>query len=206
MTNLLDLFKEQMGGGLLQQLGSQVGINEPDKAENAATGAFSVLMGALQKNASQSGGAGILSSVLDRDHDGSILDDVMGYFTGNTQTTNPKTTDGAGILGHLLGNKQDSVFEQVASMVGIDKNSSAGLLVKLAPIAMGMLGKLKKQNNLDESGLQDALNQTVEPAKQDSMLGGLLTSFLDKDGDGNVMDDLGQMGLDAVLKGFLGKK
>lgn len=30
------------------------------------------------------------------------------------------------------------------------------------------------------------------------MLGGLLTSFLDKDGDGNVMDDLGQMGLDAV--------
>jgi len=71
---------------------------------------------------------------------------------------------------------------------------------------MGMLGKLKKQDNLDENGLQDVLKQTVEPAKQDSMIGGLLTSFLDKDGDGNVMDDLGQMGLDAVLKGFLGKK
>jgi hypothetical protein len=130
----------------------------------------------------------------------------MGYFTGNAQVASPKTTDGAGILGHLLGNKQDSVFEQVASMVGIDKNSSASLLVKLAPIAMGMLGKLKKQENLDENGLQDVLKQTVEPAKQDSMLGGLLNSFLDKDGDGNVMDDLGQMGLDAVLKGFLGKK
>jgi hypothetical protein len=206
MTNLLDLFKEQMGGGLLQQLGSQVGINEPEKAENAATGAFSVLMGALQKNASQSGGASILSSVLDRDHDGSILDDVTGYFTGNTQVSNTKTTDGAGILGHLLGDKQDSIFDQVASMTGIDKNSSAGLLAKLAPIAMGMLGKMKKENNLDENGLKDVLAQSVEPAKKDSMLGGLLTSFLDKDGDGNVMDDLGQMGLDAVLKGFLGKK
>ena len=206
MTNLLDLFKQQMSGDLLQQLGSQVGINEPDKAENAATGAFSVLMGALQNNASKSGGASILSSVLDKDHDGSILDDVMGYFTGSAQVANPKTSDGAGILGHLLGDKQDSIFDQVASMAGIDKNSSAGLLAKLAPIAMGMLGKMKKEKDLDENGLQDVLTKTVEPVKNDSMLGGLLTSFLDKDGDGSVMDDLGQMGLDAVLKGFLGKK
>lgn len=206
MGNLIDLFKQQMGGDMLQQLGSQFGINEPEKAENAATGAFSVLMGALNNNASKEGGAGILSGVLDRDHDGSILDDVMGYFTGTSQVANQKTTDGAGILGHLLGDKQDSVFDQVSSMIGIDKSSSAGLLAKLAPIAMGMLGKMKKENNLDENGLQDVLKQTLEPAKNDSFLGGLLNSFLDKDKDGNIMDDLGQMGLDAVLKGFLGKK
>ena len=206
MANLLDLFEQQMGGGLLEQLSSQVGINDTDKTKTAAKGAFSVLMGALQKNASTDKGANILSSVLDRDHDGSILDDVMGYVTGAAKPTNSRTVDGAGILSHLLGGKSDSILEQVASMAGIDKNSSAGLLMKLAPIAMGMLGKAKKDNNLDQSGLQDILTKSIAPAKEDSMLGGLLTNFIDQDGDGEVMDDIGRIGFKAIFNGLFGKK
>ena len=207
MANLLDLFEQQMDGGLLEQLGSQVGINDPEKTKTAAKGAFSVLMGALQKNASTDQGASILSSVLDRDHDGSILDDVMGYVTGAMQPRNTRAVDGAGILSHLLhGTNHDNVLSQIANMAGIDKNSSASLLMKLAPIAMGMLGKVKRENNLDENGLRDVLTQTVEPAKKDSMLGGLLSSFLDQDGDGSVMDDLGRMGLKAIFKGFFGRR
>ncbi len=207
MANLLDLFEQQMDGNLLEQLGSQVGINDPQKTKTAAKGAFSVLMGALQKNASTDQGASILSSVLDKDHDGSILDDVMGYVTGAMQPKNTRTVDGAGILSHLLhGTNHDNILSQVANMAGIDKNSSASLLMKLAPIAMGMLGKMKRENNLDENGLRDVLTQTVEPAKKDSMLGGLLGSFLDQDGDGSVMDDLGRMGMKAIFKGFFGRK
>lgn len=207
MANLLDLFEQQMDGGLLEQLGSQVGINDPEKTKTAAKGAFSVLMGALQKNASTDQGASILSSVLDKDHDGSILDDVMGYVTGAMQPKNTRTVDGAGILSHLLhGTNHDNILSQVASMAGIDKNSSASLLMKLAPIAMGMLGKMKKENNLDHNGLRDVLTHTVEPAKKDSMLGGLLGSFLDQDGDGSVMDDLGRMGMKAIFKGIFGRK
>ena len=206
MDNLMDLFEQQMGGDMLQQIGSQFGINDPQKTQVATKSAFSVLMGALTKNASQGNGASILSSVLDRDHDGSILDDVAGYITGNSKVSNPKTVDGAGILSHLLGDKSDSIFDQVASIAGIDKNSSAGLLAKLAPIAMGMLGKAKKEQNLDENGLQDILKKTVEPAKNDSMIGGLLTSFLDQDGDGSVVDDLGRMGFKAIFKGLFGRK
>ncbi|HHH55058.1 MAG TPA: DUF937 domain-containing protein, partial [Bacteroidetes bacterium] len=149
MANLMDIFEQQMSGDLLNQIGSQFGINDPQKTQVATKSAFSVLMGALTKNATQGQGASILSSVLDRDHDGSILDDVAGYFTGSTQVSNPKTVDGAGILSHLLGNNSDSIFDQVANIAGIDKNSSASLLEKLAPIAMGMLGKVKKEQHLD---------------------------------------------------------
>ncbi len=206
MANLMDIFEQQMSGDLLNQIGSQFGINDPQKTQVATKSAFSVLMGALTKNATQGQGASILSSVLDRDHDGSILDDVAGYFTGSTQVSNPKTVDGAGILSHLLGNNSDSIFDQVANIAGIDKNSSASLLEKLAPIAMGMLGKVKKEQHLDENGLQDILKQSVEPVKSDSMLGGLLTSFLDQDGDGSVMDDVGRMGFKAIFKGLFGRK
>ncbi len=206
MDNLMELFEQHMGGDMLQQIGSQFGINDPQKTQVATKGAFSVLMGALTKNASQGKGASILSSVLDRDHDGSILDDIAGYISGNSNVANPKTVDGAGILSHLLGDNSDSIFGQVASIAGIDKNSSAGLLAKLAPIAMGMLGKVKKEQNLDENGLQNILKKTVEPVKNDSMLGGLLTSFLDKDGDGSVIDDVGRMGFKAIFKGIFGRK
>jgi hypothetical protein len=191
---------------MLQQIGSQFGINDPKKTEVATKSAFSVLMGALTKNATQGNGASILSSVLDKDHDGSILDDIAGYFTGNTKVSNPKTVDGAGILSHLLGNNSDSIFDQLANVAGIDKNSSASLLEKLAPIAMGMLGKAKKEQNLDEKGLQNILKKTVEPVKNDSMIGGLLTNFLDQDGDGSVVDDLGRMGFKAIFKGLFGRK
>ena len=206
MDNLMDLFEQHLSGDMLQQIGSQFGINDPKKTQVATKSAFSVLMGALTKNATKGNGASILSSVLDRDHDGSILDDVAGYFTGNTNVSNPKALDGAGILSHLLGDNSDSIFDQVASIAGIDKNSSAGLLEKLAPIAMGMLGKAKREKNLDENGLQDFLKKSVEPVKNDSMLGGLLTSFLDQDGDGSVMDDVGRMGFKALLKGIFGRK
>ncbi|MEZ4908396.1 MAG: DUF937 domain-containing protein [Saprospiraceae bacterium] len=205
MANLFDLFQQNLSGDLLKQLGSQVGISDETKTKEAATGAFSVLMGALNKNASSTSGANMLSSVLDRDHDGSILDDVMGYISGSSNVSNAKATDGSGILGHLLGNNQSSVVDQISSLVGIDKNSSASLLTKLAPLAMGMLGKMKSENNLDASGLQNVLKSSVAPAQQNSMLSGLMTSFLDKDGDGNIVDDLADMGMNA-LKGFFSKK
>ena len=206
MVNLMELFESQLGGDLMEQLGSQIGINDPGKTQVAAKSAFSVLMGALTKNASQGEGASILNSVLDRDHDGSILDDIAGYFTGNANVSNPKALDGAGILSHLLGDNQDSIFDQISNVVGIDRNSSATLLEKLAPIAMGMLGKVKREHNLDENGLKDVLHQTVEPVKNDSLLGGLLTNFLDQDGDGSIMDDVGRMGFKALLKGLFGRK
>ena len=206
MVNLMELFESQLSGNLLDQLGSQIGIDDPNKTQVAAKSAFSVLMGALTKNASQGDGASILNSVLDRDHDGSILDDIAGYFTGSANVSNTKALDGAGILSHLLGDNQDSIFDQISNVVGIDKNSSAGLLEKLAPIAMGMLGKVKRENNLDENGLRDVLHKTVEPVKNDSLLGGLLNNFLDQDGDGSIMDDVGRMGFNALIKGFFGRK
>lgn len=206
MANLFDIFKQNLDGDLLNQLDAQVGINNPEKTKTAAEGAFSILMGALQKNASTDQGASVLSSVLDRDHDGSILDDIMGYISGSAQTTNSRTVDGAGILSHLLGGKSENILAQVANMAGIDTNSSAGLLMKLAPIAMGLLGKAKKENNLDHNGIRDILTQTVEPVKENSMFGGLLNNFLDQDGDGDIMDDLGRMGVKAIFKGFFGGK
>ena len=59
-----------------------------------------MLVGALARNAQDPSKAGALSNALSRDHDGSVLDDVAGYLGRGDDA------DGDGILGHVLGGKQ----------------------------------------------------------------------------------------------------
>jgi hypothetical protein len=204
MADLLDIFKSSMSEDVLAQLGSQVGIQDKKKAGAAATGAFSILLDAMQRNASKEEGISSLNSALEKDHDGSIMDDLMGYVSGKGNFSD-RTTNGAGILKHVLGGKQSGVADILGKMTGLDKSSSGDLLIKMAPIVMGALGKQKRSQNLDTGGLFDVLTKSVEPQRKDSQFGGLLNSILDQDGDGDVKDDLLSLGMKA-LGGFFRRK
>ena len=74
-------------------------------------------------------------------------------------------------------------------------------MTMLAPVLMGAMGKAKKENGLDAGGISGLLSGM---AAQSGGIGGIL-SMLDKDGDGEVMDDVKDMGT-GLLGGFFGKK
>jgi hypothetical protein len=60
-----------------------------------------VILGALSKKRDTSGaGLSGIGSMLDADHDGSIIDDVAGFLLKGSGTTQPK---GKGVLGSILG-------------------------------------------------------------------------------------------------------
>lgn len=204
MTELFDLIKGNLSDDVLDQLGSQIGVNDRNKTKEAATGAFSVLLEAMQRNAKDDKAASALNNALEKDHDGSIFDDIMGYVTGNTNQP-ASTVNGAGILKHVLGGKQSGVIDILGQMTGLDKSSTGNLLIKMAPLVMGALGKQKKTQNLDSGGLFDVLSKSVNTQQQNSPFGGLLTSVLDQDGDGDIKDDLLNMGMKA-LSGFFKRK
>ena len=204
MADLIDIFKSSMSDEILEQLGSQVGIKDKKKAGAAASGAFSILLDAMQRNASKEGGMSSLSNALEQDHDGSIMDDLMGYMSGKGNFSQ-RTTNGAGILNHVLGNKQSGVIDILGKMTGMDKSNSGDLLIKMAPIVMGALGKQKRSQNLDTGGLLDMLTKSVEPQRNDKKFGGLVNAVLDQDGDGDVKDDLLKLGMKAI-SGFFRKK
>jgi hypothetical protein len=164
----------------------------------AANGIFSVLTNALSKNTSSSEGLSGLAGALDRDHDGSILDDVMGLLGGMSQPRSAKAMDGAGIIGHLLGGKQNGVVDMVAQMSGLDKNGTASLMLKLAPMVMGVLGRVKKQKRMDQGGLLDFIQSSKQVHNQQNQHASLIERMLDADGDGSMMDDVAQMGLKAL--------
>ena len=196
--SILDLVTQALGSGGTRQMARQLGINE-DQANSAIGGAVPVLMGALARNASNERGAGALAGALDRDHDGSILDDLGGFLGGGGAES-----AGAGVLKHVLGGRQRQVENGIGAASGLDAGQAGALLKMLAPIVMGALGKSKREQNLDAGGLGSILGREQRRMeRREPGLGGMLGSLLDQDGDGSAMDDLARIG-GSVLGGLFG--
>ena len=126
---------EQMLGGQADRIGSRIGA-DPAQTQSAVSAAIPVLVAALGQEADSPG----LRQALERDHDGAVIDNLDGYVDG-TATLNPRATDGAGILEHTLGDRQQGVAQALSAKTGLDLGSITQLLPLLAPIVMGMLGK-----------------------------------------------------------------
>jgi len=157
----------------------------PDAASSLVRAALPLLVGGLARNAQRSEGAGALASALQRDHDGSVLDDIAG-FLGSGQAPSA----GAGILGHVFGGRTDVIATALARSAGVDAGQAQQVLAMLAPLVLGALGRATRQEQLGPDGLAERLQQERQQLPGGSQLGGLLTGLLDQDGDGSVMDDL----------------
>lgn len=207
MSNpLLDLVSSHLDAGTIAQIARQIGAT-PQATAKATSAAVPVLVGALNQQAASPQGAQALLGALDRDHDGSILDDLGSLLggalgSGGVGGGAPKALDGAGILGHILGGKRSAVESQVSQASGLDGAAIGKLLMLLAPIVMAALGKTKK--NVGGGGsLIDILGNAA--GQGNAGLGGMLGSMLDADGDGNPSNDLARMGSN-ILGGLFGKK
>ena len=203
--DLMDLLQGQLGEGMIDQLSSQLGGADKQQTAAAASGIMSTLLGGLAKNAAKPEGASALANALDRDHDGSILDDVMGLLSGQAANQNARAANGAGILNHILGPNQGGAIQMISKMSGLDSSKTGNLMTMLAPMLMGALGKTKRQQGLDVGGLASLLSGTVTQQKQTNPTMGLISQFLDSDGDGDIKDDVTRMGL-KFLGGLFKKK
>ena len=212
MAGILDLLNSDVGKQLVSGVSQQTGAPE-DKTSNLMTMAMPVLMQAMKRNASSPQGAEGLMNALNSKHDGSILDNLGGLFSGGVDQS--VKTDGEKILGHVLGNKQQHVQTALSQKSGIDAGSVGEILKVAAPILMGILGKQQRQNNVSNaSGLDGLLGGLIKdnsPKQEQSFL----ESILDADGDGSVVDDVAGMvlggnkkksGLGGLLGGLFGKK
>jgi hypothetical protein len=180
---------QQLGGGGVGEIARKVGVDSSD-VTNVLGGAMPAILAGLTRNSSSSDGAAGLLGALDRDHDGSILDDVMGYLGGGGNLA-----DGAGILTHVLGGRQTTVESAVSKSSGVDIASVGKIMAMVAPLIMGALGKAKRQQGFDASGLAAALGQQEQAARKVSPSAvDMFSRMLDSDGDGDPMDDIVKMG------------
>jgi len=207
MAGLLDLLNSDLGKTLVNNASSQLGQDKA-KTASALSAALPLILGAMKNNASTPQGAEGLLGALSGKHDGSLLDNLGGLL-GNSDVL----SDGAGILGHVFGGKQQNVANAVSKKSGMDVNSVMNLLQMAAPFVMAYLGKEKRSKNVnDGNGIGDLLGALLGGGAQQEQ--SLITKILDADGDGSVIDDLIGMatgsnkkkgGLGGLLGGLFGK-
>ncbi len=196
MFSLEDLLGQQQGNQAVEQISQSLGANSA-VTSSAIQMALPMILGALAKNAQQPEEAEALSNTLQKNHDGGILDNLGGFLGSNQQAND----DGLGILGHIFGNKQGAVAQQVSQNSGLDVGQVAQLLITLAPIVMGFLGKKKQEQNLDASGLQNMLGEQQQQMQSSgNPMMDMISGYMDKDGDGSSMDDLASMAANYFQK------
>lgn len=212
--NLMDILQGQLSDDLVGQLSEHIGA-EPQQTAQAANGIFATLLGGLANNASSEGGLSALGAALDRDHDGSMLDDLAGMVGGMLQGsgTSSQATNGLGMLNHILGDRQEAAAEQIGQSSGLSAGQIMKLLPVLAPIVMSVLGKTKSQGGLDLGSLAGVLMGGAEQAQQQNGMGDLLGNILGSvlGGGGQQPQSQQQQGgggdlLSSVLGGLFGKR
>lgn len=203
MSNLLNEVSRHLTDDVIIQLSRQLAAQDPNQVKRASQGISELLLNAISRSANNQEKGGGLFGAIERDHDGGILGNILGVLSGQKQTNNAKTTNGQGIVSHLLGKQQLEAAQIISQMSGLDIFKSGVLMQLIAPIIMGVVGQTRKSSGLDLGGLAKVLlggGQKQQSTSQGGNLGGVFAKLLDRDGDGSVMDDLLNMGMQILKK------
>ena len=174
--NLIKMILSAQSGGMVNQLAKNFGIGSSD-AKNAIGQLLPSLAKGIQNNTAKPGGLDALLGALKKGNHQKYIDNPD--LLNNSDTV----TDGNNILGHILGSKDVSrnVAGHASEKTGLDSGILKKMMPFVATMAMGAMGK-----QASGGGLLSALTG----GGQSSSNQGLLSSFLDADKDGSVVDDL----------------
>lgn len=179
----------QLDADSVAQIAAQLGI-DPAQAEAAIGQAVPLLVGGLARNAQTDAGASALHRAAGN-HAGFDLGSVLGSVLGGGG-------DGGAILGHVFGPRQDQAAQNLGRSTGLGGQGAAQLLAMLAPIILSMLGNRTRNQGIDAGGLGGMLGRELQDMGQRGQ-GGLLSSVLDQDGDGQLgLGDLLKVGADML--------
>jgi hypothetical protein len=171
MSSFYDELNDSIGGDVTDQLRSRYGL-DPDQARGALEAVGPLVLSGLKRQQDE-GGEERLGDLLNQHGKADALEDLGGYF----DQQNDDDLDPA--LGGILGDRGAEAGQMMEQKLGLSAGMGAKLIPMLAPLIMGMLLKKGKGGGAGSSGGGGGMG----------MIGGLL----DKDGDGNILDDLGGM-------------
>lgn len=207
--SLLDLLTGNAGNQVAQEAENKFGISKNQIIALLAVAA-PLVISYLRNKSQDAKEAEALSNALDKDHDGSILNDP-------SQALN-RQAEGNSILDHIFGGQKIAVENQLSQNTGISMDKIGPVLAMLAPVIMGYIGQQKQQNNVNAGGLGDLLGGILGGAQSQAQSGNPLNDILgsvlgggSQQSSGNVLGDIlggvlggGQQKQQGGLGGLLG--
>ena len=207
MASILDILNTKTGEALINTASSLTSESKEDVI-SALGMALPVLLGAMKSNSRSTEGAAKLNDALSHDkHDGALLNQLKDVDPDYLQD------EGGKIVNHIFGEKENDISSSLGSIINIKPENLSAIIKMAAPILLGLLGSQKRKDNVSANGLEDLLGNVLgSNSKHDSSF---LETILDRDGDGNIIDDIGGMILGgnnsgktggSILGGFTGGK
>ncbi|MFV0463110.1 MAG: DUF937 domain-containing protein [Nostocoides sp.] len=133
----MSIYDDIVGAIPFDQLAGQLGISA-DQAQQAVSAVLPAILGGIGANAAEAGGADSLEAAL-RQHTGQLID-------GGVDLSDVDTSDGEAIAGHIFGENQDAVADQLGALGVSGSGNLGGSLIRklipiLAPIVLSYLAK-----------------------------------------------------------------
>ena len=217
--SLIDLITGNTGNQVAQQAENKFGVSKGQVIALLAVAA-PLIISYLKNKSNDAKEAEALNKTLDKNHDGSILNDLS--------QAEARQAEGGSILDHIFGGQKATVENQLSQNTGISMDKIGPLLGMLAPVIMGYIGKEKQQNNVNSGGLGDLLGGILGNAQQQTqqqesnplndLLGSVLGGGQQSSNSSNPLNDiLGSVlgggnnkqsggGLGGILGGLFGGK
>jgi hypothetical protein len=157
--SLIDLITGNAGNQVATDAENKFGISKNQVIALLAVAAPLVISYLRKKSEESDVEATALNTALDKDHDGSILD--------NPSQIADRQQEGGSILSHIFGGEKTNVENQLSQNTGISMDKIGPILAMLAPIIMGYIGKQKQSNGVNSGGgLGDLLGGILGNANQ----------------------------------------
>ncbi len=218
--SLIDLLTGNTGNQVAEQAENKFGISKNQVIALLAV-ATPLIISYLRNKSQDAKEAEALNNALDKDHNGSILNDAS--------QIEARQAEGGSILDHIFGGQKSTVENQLSQNTGISIDKIGPILAMLAPVVMGYIGQQKQQSNVGSGGLGDLLGGILgnasnqAQAQQSNPLNDILGSVLGGGGQsqssGNPLNDIlgsvlggggnqqqGGGGLGSILGNILGGK
>ena len=142
--SLIDLITGNAGDQVASQAENKFGISKNQVIALLAVAAPLVISYLRKKSQDDPNEAEALNNALDKDHDGSILDDPS--------QVEARQDEGGSILSHIFGGDKANVENQLSQNTGISMDKIGPILGMLAPLIMGYIGKQKQSSGVTSGG------------------------------------------------------
>ncbi|SMO85354.1 hypothetical protein SAMN06265171_10942 [Chryseobacterium rhizoplanae] len=218
--SLIDLLTGNTSNQVAEQAENKFGIGKNQVIALLAV-ATPLIISYLRNKSQDAKEAEALNNALDKDHNGSILNDAS--------QIEARQAEGGSILDHIFGGQKSTVENQLSQNTGISIDKIGPILAMLAPVVMGYIGQQKQQSNVGAGGLGDLLggilgNASSQAQAQQSnplndILGSVLGGGTQSQSSGNPLNDIlgsvlggggnqqqGGGGLGSILGNILGGK
>ncbi len=163
MNEFVDEFMTQFGPDVTRQLSDNLGL-KPKAARQVVPEIIPMILGGLKRQMETQGGPARVDHILNKFGSADVLGRIGEEMTARARQPEPDPR-----LGGLLGESGVQASEVIGRKFGLDPQKAMSLIPMLAPLILGALSRKRDQGGAGLDGI---------------------ASLIDRDGDGQILDDI----------------